>query len=316
MIFKSSLKQLNVFSKCREDGVSVWQCPEFLFLLMGLTIIGASLTFYLIGTGYYALDSLMVAMSVLAVAFVLFIIFFTIIHNFERLIEVSRMKSEFIDITSHQIRSPLTSLKWIIELLATKKAKLSLEERKKYFDDAKENIQLIVELIDDLLVVTKIEDKNFSLKKKEISLKKMIEDSIAQFKFFSDASKTEIKFYCKDNLPKIFVDSYYLKLAVDNLIGNAIRYTPGKGKIDIYLSKKGKNLLFKIKDDGVGIPKKDQKYIFQKFFRSENLLKEEVQGSGLGLYITKLSIKRLKGKIWFNSKERNGTTFYFTIPIK
>lgn len=316
MIFKSILKQLNVFAKCRELGASIWQCPQFLFLIMGVTIIGSSLIFYLIGTGYYAFDPLMVAMSVLAVAFILFIIFFMVIHNFERLIEVSRMKSEFVDITSHQIRSPLTSLKWIIELLASGKTKLLAKERKKYLDDAQDNIKLMVELIDDLLVVTKIENKNFSLRKKEISFKKMIEDSISQFKFFSDASKIKLKFHCKNDLPKMFIDGYYLKLAIDNLIGNAIRYTPGKGSIDIYLVKEGKSFLFKVQDNGVGIPQKDQKYIFQKFFRSENLLKEEVQGSGLGLYITRLAIKRLKGKIWFESKEEKGTTFYFTIPIQ
>jgi signal transduction histidine kinase len=316
MDFKKLLKHLNIFSKCQKFGIPFWQCPQFLFLVMGVIIISVSIVFYLIGTNYYTLDHAKVALLVLTISIVLFIIFFTIIHNFERLLEVARMRSEFIDIASHHIRSPLTGLKWVIELLTTNKTKLTPTERKKYFNDAKESINLMVELIDDLLVVSRVEDKKFTLKKKEFFLEKEVEESIKRFRFFSDASKTKLNLHCENNLPKIFTDSYYLKLVIDSLVGNSISYTSGKGKIDIYLKKQKNNFLFKIKDNGVGIPQKDQKYIFQKFFRSENLLKEEIQGSGLGLYISKLIIKRLKGKIWFDSKEKEGTTFYFTIPIK
>ena len=190
------------------------------------------------------------------------------------------------------------------------------EKRKEYFSDAKENIERMVELVDDLLIVSKIEEGELSLRRKEISLEKLIADLVSRYKFFAEASNTKLEFYCQKNLPKVFMDPSYIKLVIENLIDNAVRYTSGQGELEIRLGKKGKNLLFQIKDTGVGIPKREQKYIFQKFFRSENILREQTQGSGLGLYIAKSIVGKLKGKIWFESQEGKGTTFYFTLPIK
>jgi len=315
-MFKKIFKQLNISAQCRKYGLSLWQCPQFLFLVMGVIIIAASVIFYLVGTHYYLVDPEIVALVILGITTTLFIISFIIIHSFERLAEVSRMKSEFIDIVSHQMRSPLTNLKWIFELLTTKKMEIIPEKRKEYFSSAKENIGRMIELVDDLLIVSKIEQGELPLRKKEISLEKLIADLVSRFEFFAEASNTELKFHFQKNLPKIFVDPSYIKLVIENLIDNAVRYTAGQGKIEIRLEKRGENLLFQIEDNGAGIPKKDQKYIFQKFFRSENILRDQTRGSGLGLYIAKSIIEKLGGKIWFESEEGKGTMFYFILPIK
>lgn len=306
---------LNIIAICRYYGVSLWQCPQFLFLVMGTIIVGSSLGTYLIGTRYIS-DPEVVSLIVLAVTIILFVIAFFITRSFEHLAEVSRLKSEFINIVSHQLRSPLTNLKWGVELFSSKELPKDHEKEEEYYAILKENIGRMVELVDELLLVSKIEQGMYPIRKKEISLQDIINDLTEQFRFFATASNVEIKFYPQQNLPKIFGDPSQMKLVVENLLDNAIRYTKGGGKVEIWLERKDKNLFFKIKDTGVGIPKEDQKYIFQKFFRAENIMREQTRGSGLGLYVTKSIIENSGGKTWFESEENKGTTFYFTLPIK
>ncbi len=309
------LDQLNIPGQCRRYGLSLWQCPQFLFLIMGIIIVSASIVSYLIGTRYIT-DPEIVALLVLAVSTLLFIIAFIITRSFERLAEASRMKSEFINIISHQLRSPLTNIKWTFELLTSKELKVPSRKIEEYLNNVKENIARMVELIDDLLVVSKIEQGTFPILKKEIFLEDVIKDLISRFKIFAEASRIDLSFSPQKNLPEVYADPSLLKLVMENLIDNAIRYTKGGGKVELKLTKKEKNIIFEIKDTGVGIPEKEQKYIFRKFFRAENVIKERTRGSGLGLYVCKSIVERSGGKIWFESKESKGTTFIFTHPIK
>lgn len=314
-MLKKICNQLNIVSQCRRYGLSLWQCPQFLFLVMGIIIVIVSVISYLVGT-HYIEEPEIITLVVLITAAVLFIIAFSVTRSFERIAEASMMKSEFIDIVSHQMRSPLTNLKWAFELLELDETKMAPVKKEEYFNNIKENIGRMIELVDNLLVVSRIEKGTLPVRKKEIYLDDLIKELVLRYKTFSQASNIKMNFYPQENLPKIFVDPTLLKIALENLIDNAIRYTKGGGEIDIYLQKKEKGLYFKIKDAGVGIPKEDQKYIFQKFFRASNILQKQTQGSGLGLYITKSVIQNLGGKIWFESQEGKGTTFYFILPIK
>lgn len=315
MELKKVISQLNIPGQCRQYGIPLWQCPLFLFLVMGLIIIFSSVASFLIGIRYIT-DPEIVALVVLGLTTILFILAFIINQSFERLAEASRMKSEFINIVSHQLRSPLTNIKWTFELLTSKEIDVSLEKEEEYLINVKENIARMVELIDDLLIVSKIEQGTFPVIKKEISLEDLIKELVLRYKVFSEASNIELSFLPQENLPKILADSSLMKLVIENLIDNAIRYTKGGGKVEILLEREKRNLLFAIKDTGVGIPQTEQPYIFKKFFRAANILKEETQGSGLGLYVAKSIIEKSGGKIWFESKEGKGTTFYFTLPIK
>lgn len=308
-------RQLNITSQCRKYGLSLWQCPQFLFVVMGTVIISASLISYLIGTRYIA-DPEVVIFIVLIVATILFIISYIITHSFERLAEASKMKSEFINIVSHQLRSPLTNIKWTFEILTSKEFEVPAEKAEEYMINVRENIVRMVELIDELLIVSKIEQGEFPMHKKEVSLKDLIGDFVSRYKVFAEASHIVLTFYVQENLPIVFTDSSLIKLVVENLIDNAIRYTKGGGKVEIGLETKDKRALFSIKDTGIGIPEKEQKFIFQKFFRAETALKERTRGSGLGLYVCKSIIDKAGGSIWFKSEEGKGTTFYFTLPIK
>ncbi len=306
--------RLNISAQCRKYGLSLWQCPQFLFLVMGILIIAATISFYLIGSRYIA-DPEMVALIVIVVTLVLLVIAYVITRNFERLAEVSRMKSEFVNIVSHQLRAPLTNLKWAVDFLALGEDNITREKKEEYLDGLAENVGRMSELVDDLLIVSRLEQNSVPLRKKEVSLETIIRDFIFQFKAVIEASNIEIKFHCQEKLPKAYIDPSQIKLIIENLIDNAIRYSKG-GDIEIWLGKRDNNFFFEIKDSGVGIPMADQKYIFQKFFRSENALKEKTKGSGLGLYIVKSIIEKNKGEIWFKSEEGKGTSFFFTLPIR
>jgi len=315
MNLKEILNQLNVLTQCRRHRLSLWQCPQFLVLVMGAIISLTSISSFAIGTRYVANPAL-VALIVLLIAAILLVVSFLIIRSFERLAEAGRMKSEFISIVSHQLRAPLSNLSWALELLMSGRLGRVGEKQAEYFKILKENVSRMKELISDLLIVSRIETATLPLKKEEFSLVDLTKETIRRFLPFAKASNVKLELEFEENLPLVFADQIQIKQVTENLIDNAIRYIKGKGEVKIRLTKKGKEICFEIKDTGVGIPKEDRKYIFQKFFRSENVLKYQTQGSGLGLFIAKSIIEKSGGKIGFKSKEGEGSTFWFTLPLR
>ena len=315
MNLKKIFDQFNIPAQCKRYGLPLWQCPHFLFLVMGIIIIVSTLVAYAIGSRYVE-DPQVVALIVLLVTAVLFTIAVIITRSFERLAEANRMKSEFISVVSHQLRSPLSNLRWAIELLISGRANGVSEKQLEYFKILKENSARMGELVSDLLTVSRIETAKLLLKKEEISLEDLIRKIIEELEPFAKASNVKVEFRAKENLPKVFADPSQIRLVIENLLDNAIRYIKEKGRVEIKLEKIDKYCRFEIKDTGVGIPKEDQKYIFQKFFRSENVMRYQTQGSGLGLYIAKSIVEKSGGKIGFKSQEGIGSTFWFILPIK
>jgi len=311
---KKNLDQFNILAQCKKYDVPLWQCPQFLFLIMGLIIIASTISVYAIGCRYIE-DPIIVALLVLLLAVVLFIITFIIIQSFEKLAEASRMKTEFINIVSHQLRGPLTNLKWSAEILTSGSLDHIKEKHQEYFRILKENSKRMEELVNDLLTVSRLEQGRLPLNKQEISLDELVEKTISEFSPFIKASNIKLSFKSEKRPFLAYTDPHQLKIVIENFLDNAIRYIHQKGDINVYLGFKNNNIYFEVKDNGVGIPEKDQQYIFQKFFRSKNALKHQTQGSGLGLFITKTIVKRLGGDIGFKSREGQGTTFWFTLPI-
>ena len=315
MTFKEVLGRLNILVQCRKYGLSLWQCPQFLFLVMGAIIIISTLLTYAVGRRYVD-DPQVVALVVLFITTILFIIAAIITRSFERLAEASRMKSEFVSIVSHQLRSPLSNIKWSLELLMSERTNHIAPKQLEYLKIIKENSDRMRELVSDLLVVSRIEQGKLPIKKEKFYLEKVIKEVIKEMEIFSVASNVSLTFKTEKNVPKVLSDSSMLKLIIENLLDNAIRYTTGKGRVKLNLKKNKKQVIFEVEDTGVGIPEKDQKHIFQKFFRSSNVLRHQTEGSGLGLYIVKSIVGKLGGKINFSSQEGIGSTFWFTLPIK
>lgn len=315
MNLKNLIEQLNLPAQCRKYGIALWECPQFLFLIMGLVIILSIVASYAIGTKYID-DPYIVALTVIGIALILLILTYIITRSFERLAEASRMKSEFVSIVSHQLRTPLSNLKWTIDLLLSEKTDLEKEKGTEFLEVLEENTQRMGDLISDLLTVSRIEQGKLVTRNKSVSLTDMVNEVIKEMSISCNANNTNVSFEPESNLPQIFVDPSQIKIVVTNLFDNAIRYLNNNGKIEVKLKKDGKNLYFEIKDNGVGIPREDQKLIFQKFFRSRNALKKQTSGSGLGLYIAKSIIEKAGGKINFKSQEGSGSTFWFVLPTK
>jgi signal transduction histidine kinase len=312
---KSVLYQLNIVGQCRKYRLPIWQCPNFMFLMMGLAIIFTSLTIYGIGTRY-VLDPDLVSLIVLAVTIVLFVIAFSITRGLEGLAEASRLKSEFISIVSHQLRSPISNLKWAAEVLHSKRFGEINDKQLEYIKMLGENSDRMAELVSDLLMVSKIEQGSLTLQKTAFSLVNLTKEVISGFNALAEASNVKIKTKFAESLPNVFADPARIKVVIENLIDNAIRYIKESGEVLIEVTSQGENILFRIEDNGVGIPREDQKHIFQRFFRSQNILRHQTQGSGLGLSIVKPIMEKSGGKIWFKSEENKGSTFYFTLPTK
>ncbi|HOX30518.1 MAG TPA: HAMP domain-containing sensor histidine kinase [Candidatus Paceibacterota bacterium] len=320
---ESFYKQINIIEQCKKYGIPLWQCPQFLFLLMGCVIMATSITIYLIGSHYIS-DPEIIVLIVLFLATFLISIAFVIVQSFERLAETNRLKSEFVSIVSHQIRSPLTNLKWIVELLMSGILGKIEEKQTEYFKILKENLERMQELVSELLTVSRIEATKLVFKKEEFSMENLVRDLVAEFKPIAKSSNIKINMDLEKNAPKVYTDPFQILQVVENLLYNAIRYmnfatdTVQKDKereINIKVYHKNSHIFFEIADNGIGIPKEDQKYIFQKFFRADNVRRYQTNGSGLGLYISKNIIERSGGKIGFESREGIGTTFWFKLPV-
>lgn len=315
MNLKNISDQFDVTGECKKYGLSIWQCPQFLFFVMGAIIISVlSVVNYLIINNYISSPEV-VALVALIVTAISFIVSFAIMKGFETLAQANRMKSEFVSIVSHQLRAPLSNLKWAIEFLMSEKNE-SKEKQKEYFEILNENSSRMQELISDLLVVSRVENTNFLSKPDIFSLEEMTREIIKRFDAFAKSSNILITLDVQEKVPNAFANTSNIKLVVENLLDNAIRYIKRNGEVKIKICKKEKKVVFEIMDSGVGVPKEDQKFIFQKFFRAKNVLKYQTQGSGLGLYICKNIIDKSGGKIGFNSKENEGSKFWFTVPSK
>ena len=315
MNLKKFLDSINIAKQCRKYNLSVWQCPQFLFLILGLVVIISSLAIYFIGI-HYSDDPEVIALIVLFMSIFLIMVDFSIIKSFERLAEVARMKSEFVSVVSHQLRSPLSNLKWVVDLLISGKIESVSEKQSVYLQILRENSRRMEGLVSDLLIVSRIEADNLPFKIEKASLVELIKSLISRIESFVKASNIEIELIIEENLPEFFFDYQKIEQAVNNILDNAIRYIKGNGKIEVILKKEANKLCLEIKDNGVGIPKEDQKYIFQKFFRASNASKIQAQGSGLGLYIAKSIIEKSGGKIYFVSRENEGSVFTINLPIK
>lgn len=313
---KSSKKSVfNPFASCKKYNIRLFQCPAFLFLLMGVIIVGVIIITYFIAN-LKVEDPRIVSLIELGITSILIVIDYIIINSFERMAEASRMKTEFIGIVSHQLRSPLTNIKFSLEILLSGELREKGESEIEYLKILRENTQRMGDLVNDLLLVSRIETGEFPLKERTIDLGSMVKDIAVKFKPFAEASNVDIFVNIEENLPPVKGDTLWLEQVVKNLLDNAIRYIKGKGRVDINLAGKKKEMLFSIKDTGVGIPKEEQKFVFQKFFRSKNAVRHQTEGSGLGLHIVKRILDLFGGRIWFDSDEGKGTTFFFTLPFK
>jgi PAS domain S-box-containing protein len=238
-----------------------------------------------------------------------------ILHDVTREKEIERMKSEFVSISAHQLRTPLSAIKWTLRMFLDGDLGEITKEQREFLERIYKSNERMISLINDLLNVTRIEEGRYVYKPTPVDVAQICQSTIELYKEEIERKNLELIFKKPQELPKVMADVEKISLAIQNLLENAIRYTLPGGKVEIVLEKKENEIQFLIKDTGIGIPKDQQSRVFTKFFRAPNAMKIDTQGSGLGLFITKNIIEAHGGKIWFESEEGKGTIFYFTLPI-
>ena len=234
----------------------------------------------------------------------------------EREKAISKMKSEFISVAAHQLRTPVSSLKWALDFLRQGKFGKINDKQKEYLEDSYNCARNMEGLVNSFLNVAEIEG-GLSLKYSKVQIENLIQQVIEEVKRDAEKKKINIIFQkLSSPLPLIKIDAQKIRVVIRNLLDNAIKYTLENGKISLFLEKEKEEIIVKIEDTGIGIPKAREAEIFTKFFRAKNAMSLQPHGSGLGLYIVKSIITGHGGKTWCRSEENVGTTFYFSLPIK
>jgi len=309
--------KLHIFKDCSEYNLGLWECPGFIFLVLGLVNAIAMISTYFIANRFTDQPEF-VALIVIIVTAIIFVISHTVTQGFDRLAQANKMKTEFVSIASHQLRTPLSAVRWTLNLISDTPHPGSGVQPPiptNYLELIKESNERMIKLVNDLLDVSRIEMGKIIIRPLQVNLYILIQKIIANFTPLARASNIDISLEAQETLPNVFADPEKISLVIQNLIDNAVKYIKGRGSIKISVQPINNSVRVSVKDTGVGIPANQQKHIFQKFFRSDNIMKHQTVGTGLGLFIAKAVIEENGGKIWFESKEGQGTTFYFTLPI-
>lgn len=238
--------------------------------------------------------------------------------NNKKIIKLAeKTKIELISLTAHQLRTPLSGIKWTLQMFLDGDLGKITQEQRGFLEKIYSANERMIFLINDILNVTKIEEGKYLFNPALVDFEETVYFIINSYKEEIERRKINFEFKkSKNSLPLVFLDVEKIKLAIQNLLDNALRYTSAQGKVIISLNYAKKKIEFSIKDTGIGIPKEQQSKVFTKFFRASNVMKIKTEGSGLGLFIVKNIIEAHGGKIWFNSEENKGTSFHFTLPVK
>ncbi|MEI7718875.1 MAG: ATP-binding protein [archaeon] len=246
--------------------------------------------------------------------------------------EIDKAKTELISLASHQLRTPLSSINWYAEMLLAGDAGVISDEQKKYITEIAIGNKRMVDLVDDLLNVSRLDMGTFKVEAKLVNVLELVKSVLSESKPDILTKKLVIEEIYGKDIPEFSADEKLLRMIFQNLVSNAVKYTPPSGTIKISILKFNFNninngedfggkrineesLVFSVSDTGMGIPANQQDKIFSKLFRADNAKELETEGTGLGLYVVKSIINQSSGLVWFKSEESKGTTFYVAFPI-
>lgn len=238
-----------------------------------------------------------------------------IFRDITREADVDRAKTEFVSLASHQMRTPLSTIRWYAEMLLSGDAGGLNDKQKEYLNIAYISTRRMIDLINSLLNVSRLELGTFSVEPELTDLREIADYAVKELEPQISRNQLVLKKHYDSSLPKINVDPKLMQIIFQNLISNAIKYTSAGGNIYVAIEKKGEEALVKVSDTGYGIPRYQQDQVFTKLFRADNIKEKDPEGTGLGLYIIRSIIDKIGGRIWFESVENKGTTFYATIPL-
>jgi len=230
----------------------------------------------------------------------------------EELKSVDKMKTDFMNIAAHELKTPLVPMVGYLHLIDKKK--LSSKDRES-IDIALRNTKRLQRLVEDILDIAKLESKVMKFNMEDVQLADLVRDSVASSKPFAKKKKIALRGKVPRRLPMVRGDAGRLTQVLTNLINNAIKFTD-RGGVTVEARTEENKVVARVKDTGVGIAKKDVAKLFTKFFQAETSARRKYGGTGLGLAICKEIVEAHKGKIWVESKLGKGSTFAFSLPAK
>ena len=230
----------------------------------------------------------------------------------------NRARANFVSMVSHELRTPLNSVHGFIDLLLQGQMGELTEEQHTYLGYAQEGVQQLVSIVEDILLMTRSDSGQFEMKRQEVDLRVLVKQVVDSLQ--PQALKADVALDLDKDIPTsspiLYVDPQRMKQVLNNLVTNAIKYTPSGGTVTIHTRPYNEQfVMISVSDTGYGIPIEDQPHIFERFYQSNHALQSRVGGYGLGLTIAELIVEQHGGKIWFDSVTDKGTTFYFTAPL-
>lgn len=229
--------------------------------------------------------------------------------------QVDKAKTEFVSLASHELRTPLSTINWYAEMLLSNDLGELNPKQKQYIKEAYQASQRMVDLVNALLNVSRLELGTFSIEPELVNVVKIAQTCVEELR--PQITRKKIKFLEKydSSLPLIKADPKLMSMVFQNLLSNAVKYTTSGGKVTFNIKKNDQNMLIEVADTGIGIPKYQQEKIFSKLFRADNVKRMDSSGTGLGLYIIKEIMDHSGGKVWFKSSENKGSIFYLSLPL-
>lgn len=255
--------------------------------------------------------------------------------------QAKRASSNFSFIASHELKAPLAAMKWFLNMLMKGDIGPLTPDQEEIIDEIYKNNDQMIDLIDNLSDVEALIHGNLQLQAKKFNLTQTLTHLLDQMSVFAKARNVTLKLNMQHDMIMVNADEKRVRDTMHNFVNNAIKYTPGKGEVHIALQRMSSKELndmiinkeaivdkqaldeltsqefavFQVTDSGIGISSEQKKEIFQKFFRSDEAIKMNTRGTGLGLFIDKIVMNLSQGLIWFYSVEKKGSTFAFALPL-
>lgn len=317
MLLSALAQRINIRRQCRKLGVSPWSCPQFIFLIMGFVIIGMILVTHEVGRHYVEAEILIVI--VLLVCIFLLTASYVIVQAFEQVVhsrrleaaqaqEIIKLKDEFVFIAAHELRTPANAIKWGLGSLR-KDSPALVEEGKEVLDVVTRANERLLFLVKDLLETARLESNTVRLTCEPVRVNAVVEEAVREVEQ-AHKEQARIEHYTED-VPPVLADPIRLKEVLLNLLTNAVQYGEAGTAVVVTAGVDNDSVTVHVRDEGLGIGEDEQHHVFEKFWRAERV--SGTIGTGLGLFITKELVERMGGRIWFESRPGEGTTFSFSL---
>lgn len=228
---------------------------------------------------------------------------------------LQELKNEFVFIAAHELRTPVTAIKGYLSMIFDDESASLSDKARKYLNIVSQSNERLIQLVNDILEIARSEAGRMKIAVTPTDVKEAVNAILSEVKPLADKKKMTLLYDPQKSLPKILADPSRLKEIIMNFVSNAIKYNNDGGWVKVYHEIQNNMILTHIEDNGFGMSLEEQKHMFEKFFRADTGKIKEIQGTGLGLFITKELIEKMNGKVWLKSEEGKGTTFSFSLPI-